>query len=119
MPYTRQELETYQWYQDRIEARRNEYLTYLEESKSEQEDSPRQHMVDENGVLLSFENIDDEVRLKEPFRRAGLDDDDQRIKKTNQYPTYVKWQKFDITVDTTINKLIPTKTSLPLIQLTN
>ena len=119
MPYTRQELETYQWYQDRIEARQNEYLTYLKESQDEQEENERQHMVDENGVLLSFENIDDEVRLKEPFRRAGLDDDDQRIKKTNQYPTYVKGQKFDITVDTTINKLIPTKTSLPLIKLTN
>ena len=52
MPYTRQELETYQWYQDRIEARRNEYLTYLEESKSEQEDNPRQHMVEENGVFF-------------------------------------------------------------------
>ena len=71
MPYTREELEKYQWYQDRIKARRDEYNTYLKESQEEQDDNPRQHMVDENGVLLSFENIDDEVRLKEPFRRAG------------------------------------------------
>ena len=58
MPYTRKELENYQWYQDRIKARRDEYNTYLQESKDEQEDNPRQHMVDVNGVLLSFENID-------------------------------------------------------------
>ena len=59
MPYTREELETYKWYQDRIKARQNEYNTYLKESQDEQEDNEvRQHMVDENGVLLSFENID-------------------------------------------------------------
>ena len=74
MPYTRAELETYQWYQDRIEARRDEYITYLNESKDEQEENEiRQHIVDKNNTLLSFEDIDDEVRLKEPFKRAGLD----------------------------------------------
>ena len=117
MPYTRKELENYQWYQDRIKARRDEYNTYLQESKDEQEDNPRQHMVDENGVLLSLENIDDEVRLQEPFRRAGLDDDDQRIKKTNQYPLFSKGQKFDITIDTEFSQLIEKPTSLPSVRL--
>ena len=120
MPYTRAELENYQWYQDRVEARRDEYITYLQESQDEQEDNEiRQHMVDENGVLLSFENIDDKVRLQEPFRRAGLDTPDQSIVKTNQYPTYLKGQKFDSTIDTKINKLISTRNSLPLIKLAN
>ena len=113
MPYTRKEFENYQWYQDRIKARRDEYNTYLQESKDEQEDNPRQHMVDVNGVLLSFENIDEEVRLQEPFRRAGLDDDDQRIKKTNQYPLFSKGQKFDITIDTEFSQLTEKPTSLP------
>ena len=119
MPYRRQELETYQWYQDRIEARRNEYLTYFEESKSEQEDSPRQHMVDENGVLLSFENIDDEVRLKEPFRRAGLDTPDQRIVKSNEYSLFSKGQGFDIVIDTEISQLIDIPRNLPTLPLAN
>ena len=39
MPYTQAELETYQWYQDRIKARRDEYLTYLKESQDEQEEN--------------------------------------------------------------------------------
>ena len=120
MPYTRQELETYQWYQDRIEARRNEYLTYLEESKSEQEDNEiRQHMVDGNGVLLSFENIDDEVRLKEPFRRAGLDEPDQRIVKSNEYSLFSKGQGFDIAIDTEISQLIDIPRNLPTLPLAN
>jgi len=117
MPYTREELENYQWYQDRVKARRDEYNTYLKESKDEQEDNPRQHMVDENGVLLSFENIDDEVRLQEPFRRAGLDDDEQRIKIINQYPLFSKGQRFDITIDTELSQLIQKPTSLPSVRL--
>ena len=93
MPYTREELENYQWYQDKIKARRDKYNSYLKESLTEQSENERKHMVDENGVLLSFENIDDEVRLKEPFRRAGLDEPEQYIVKTNQYPTYLKGKK--------------------------
>ena len=71
MPYTREELENYQWYQNRKEARKNEYNTYLDEVQQDQVDNEtRNHIVDENGVLLSFENIDDDVRLNEPFKRA-------------------------------------------------
>lgn len=119
MPYTREELENYLWYQDRIEARRDEYLTYLKESQDEQEEDERQHMVDENGVLLSFENIDDEVRLKEPFRRAGLDTPDQHIIKVNQYPVFSKGQKFDLTIDTEFSQLIQIPQSLTTVRLFN
>jgi hypothetical protein len=120
MPYTRAELETYQWYQDKIKARRDKYNSYLKETETEQtENEVRKHIVDENGTLLSFENIDDEVRLQEPFRRAGLDRDDHYIVKPNQYPTYLKGQKFDITIDTRINELIPGKRNLPTLRLAN
>ncbi len=74
-------------------------------------------MVDENGVLLSFENIDDEVRLKEPFRRAGLDSPEQHIVRPNQYPLFSKGQKFDITIDTKFSQLIETPTSLSRVRL--
>jgi hypothetical protein len=120
MPYTRAELENYQWYQDRVEARRDEYITYLQESQDEQEDNEiRQHMVDENGVLLSFENIDDKVRLQEPFRRAGLDTPDQHIIKTNQYTVFSKGQKFDITIDTEISNLTNSPRNIPTLTLAN
>ena len=36
MPYTREELENYQWYQTRKEARKNEYNTYLDEVQQDQ-----------------------------------------------------------------------------------
>ena len=86
MPYTREELEKYQWYQTRKEARRNEYNTYLDEVQQDQVDNEtRNHIVDENGILLSFENIDDDVRLNEPFKRAGLDREDHNIIKPNQW----------------------------------
>ncbi len=120
MPYTRAELENYQWYQDRVIARRDEYNSYLNEVETEQaENEVRKHIVDENGTLLSFENIDDEVRLQEPFRRAGLDRDDHYIVKPNQYPKYNKGQKFDVTINTTINQLISNETSLPTVSLSN
>ena len=119
MPYTRKELENYQWYQDRIKARRDEYNTYLQETKDDLEDNPRQHMVDENGVLLSFENIDDEVRLKEPFRRAGLDRPDHYIIKPNQYPTYLKGKRFNVTINTDINQLIRKSPKLQTVRLAN
>ena len=120
MPYTRAELETYQWYQDRIEARRDEYITYLNESKDEQEENEiRQHIVDKNNTLLSFEDIDDEVRLKEPFKRAGLDSPDQNIIHKNMYPVFSSGEKFNLTIDTSINELIDTRDSLPVVRLVN
>ena len=70
MPYTREELENYQWYQDKIQARKDSYDAYLEEIQLDQvDDETRNHIVDDNGILLSFENINDDVRLQEPFKR--------------------------------------------------
>jgi len=120
MPYTREELENYQWYQNRKEARKNEYNTYLDEVQQDQVDNQtRNHIVDENGVLLSFENIDDDVRLNEPFKRAGLDREDHNIVKPNQYPVYSSGEKFNLTIDTTIDELVNQPTSLPTIRLAN
>ena len=39
MPYTRTELENYQWYQDKIKARRDEYNSYLKEVETDQVDN--------------------------------------------------------------------------------
>ena len=120
MPYTREELKNYQWYQNRKEARKNEYNTYLDEVQQDQVDNEtRNHIVDENGVLLSFENIDDDVRLNEPFKRAGLDREDHNIIKKNQYPVYSSGEKFNLTIDTTIDELVNQRTSLPTIRLAN
>ena len=120
MPYTREELENYQWYQNRKEARKNEYNTYLDEVQQDQVDNEtRNHIVDENGVLLSFENIDDDVRLNEPFKRAGLDREDHNIVNPNQYPVYSTGEKFNLTIDTTIDELVNQPTSLPTIRLAN
>ena len=120
MPYTREELENYQWYQDRKKARQDEYNLYLDEVQQDQIDNEiRNHIIDENGTLLSFENINDEVRLKEPFKRAGLDREDQYIIKPNQYPVYSSGEKFNLTIDTIIDELVNQPTSLPTIRLAN
>lgn len=120
MPYTREELENYQWYQDRKKARQDEYNLYLDEAQQDQIDNEiRNHIIDENGTLLSFENINDEVRLKEPFKRAGLDREDQNIIKPNQYPVYSSGEKFNLTIDTRIDELVNQPTSLPTIRLAN
>ena len=120
MPYTQEELQNYQWYQDRKEARKNEYNTYLDEVQQDQVDNEtRNHIVDENGTLLSFENIDDDVRLNEPFKRAGLDREDHNIVNPNQYPVYSTGEKFNLTIDTTIDELVNQPTSLPTIRLAN
>lgn len=120
MPYTREELENYQWYQDRKKARQDEYNLYLDEVQQDQIDNEiRNHIIDENGTLLSFENINDEVRLKEPFKRAGLDREDQYIIKPNQYPVYSSGEKFNLTIDTRIDELVNQPTSLPTIRLAN
>lgn len=120
MPYTREELENYQWYQDRKKARQDEYNLYLDEAQQDQIDNEiRNHIIDENGTLLSFENINDEVRLKEPFKRAGLDREDQYIIKPNQYPVYSSGEKFNLTIDTIIDELVNQPTSLPTIRLAN
>lgn len=120
MPYTREELENYQWYQDRKKARQDEYNLYLDEAQQDQIDNEiRNHIIDENGTLLSFENINDEVRLKEPFKRAGLDREDQYIIKPNQYPVYSSGEKFNLTIDTRIDELVNQPTSLPTIRLAN
>tara|TARA_Y100001937_G_C7099172_1_gene321647 strand:- start:689 stop:1438 length:750 start_codon:yes stop_codon:yes gene_type:complete len=120
MPYTREELENYQWYQNRVNARKNEYDTYLAEVEQEQvDDETRNHIVDENGVLISFENINDDVRLKEPFKRAGLDRTDHNIVKPNQYPVYSSGEKFNLTIDTKIDELINLPNTLPTIRLAN
>ena len=118
MPYTQEELKNYQWYQDRIKARQDEYNSYLSEAQKDQEDNEvKKHTVDENGTLLSFENINEEVRLKEPFRRAGLDTPTQRIIRANQYPVLSRGQKFNITIDTDITQLIQKPTSLPRVRV--
>jgi hypothetical protein len=118
VPYTREELENYQWYQDRKKARQDEYNLYLDEAQQDQIDNEiRNHIIDENGTLLSFENINDEVRLKEPFKRAGLDREDQNIIKPNQYPVYSSGEKFNLTIDTRIDELVNQPTSLPTIRL--
>jgi len=120
MPYTREELENYQWYQNRVNARKNEYDTYLAEVEQEQvDDETRNHIVDENGVLISFENINDDVRLNEPFKRAGLDRTDHNIVKPNQYPVYSSGEKFNLTIDTKIDELINLPNTLPTIRLAN
>ena len=120
MPYTREELENYQWYQDRKKARQDEYNLYLDEVQQDQIDNEiRNHIIDENGTLLTFENINDEVRLKEPFKRAGLDREDQYIIKPNQYPVYSSGEKFNLTIDTRIDELVNQPTSLPTIRLAN
>jgi len=120
VPYTREELENYQWYQDRKKARQDEYNLYLDEAQQDQIDNEiRNHIIDENGTLLSFENINDEVRLKEPFKRAGLDREDQYIIKPNQYPVYSSGEKFNLTIDTIIDELVNQPTSLPTIRLAN
>ena len=120
MPYTQEELQNYQWYQDRKEARKNEYNTYLDEVQQDQVDNEtRNHIVDGNGTLLSFENIDDDVRLNEPFKRAGLDREDHNIVNPNQYPVYSTGEKFNLTIDTTIDELVNQRTSLPTIRLAN
>jgi hypothetical protein len=120
VPYTREELENYQWYQDRKKARQDEYNLYLDEAQQDQIDNEiRNHIIDENGTLLSFENINDEVRLKEPFKRAGLDREDQNIIKPNQYPVYSSGEKFNLTIDTRIDELVNQPTSLPTIRLAN
>jgi hypothetical protein len=120
VPYTREELENYQWYQDRKKARQDEYNLYLDEAQQDQIDNEiRNHIIDENGTLLSFENINDEVRLKEPFKRAGLDREDQYIIKPNQYPVYSSGEKFNLTIDTRIDELVNQPTSLPTIRLAN
>ena len=120
MPYTREELENYQWYQDRLQARKDSYDAYLEEVQQDQVDNEtRNHIVDGNGTLLSFENIDDDVRLNEPFKRAGLDREDHNIVNPNQYPVYSTGEKFNLTIDTTIDELVNQPTSLPTIRLAN
>ena len=120
MPYTQEELQNYQWYQDRKEARKNEYNTYLDEVQQDQVDNEtRNHIVDGNGTLLSFENIDDDVILNEPFKRAGLDREDHNIVNPNQYPVYSTGEKFNLTIDTTIDELVNQPTSLPTIRLAN
>ena len=120
MPYTREELENYQWYQDKVRQRENNYTKYLEDVTQEQVDNEtRNHMTDVNGVLLSFEDINEEKRLKEPFRRLGLERPDHNIQKPNKYPIYNTGQKFEVTIDTSISKLISERKSLPRIRLAN
>ena len=120
MPYTREELENYQWYQDRLQARKDSYDAYLEEVQQDQIDNEtRNHIVDDNGTLLSFENINDDVRLQEPFRRAGLDREDHYIVHSNLYPVYTKGQRFELTIDTNIRELSNTPSSLPNVRLFN
>ena len=55
MPYTREELENYQWYQDKVRQRENNYTKYLEDVTQEQVyNQTQKHITDVNGVLLSF-----------------------------------------------------------------
>ena len=47
MPYTQEELQNYQWYQDRIENRKVEYQNYLKQIEETQtENQVRNHITD-------------------------------------------------------------------------
>jgi hypothetical protein len=114
MPFTEQELQNYQFYLQLKEERDKKYQDFYEEAISESDSTTRNHLlVKDTNTLYSFEDIDEERRKEAPFGRIGLDDENHYVYKVNQYPTFVKNEKFEATIDSEINSLIPLAPSLP------
>jgi len=118
MPYTEEELKSYQFHLDRIENQRQKYQDYLEDPTIFSESSRNHIVVSGSNTLISFEDIDEERRKQSPFRRVGLDDPaTHEIEKVNQYPTFYKGERYDNTINYEINSLIPEAPELPTAQL--
>ena len=83
MPYTEEELKSYQFYLDRIENQRQKYTDYLSDPRVFSESQRNHIVVSGSNTLISFEDIDEERRKQSPFRRVGLDRDDQNVVKSN------------------------------------
>ena len=119
MPYTEEELKSYQFYLDRIENQRQKYTDYFSDPRVFSESQRNHIVVSGSNTLISFEDIDEERRKQSPFRRVGLDRDDQNVVKSNLYPTFHKGEKYDNTIDGEIDSLIPQAPDLPTAQLSN
>ena len=68
----------------------------------------------------STENLREELGIPEDafvFGRIGRDDENHYVYKVNQYPTFLKNEKFEATIDSEINSLIPLAPSLPTARL--
>ena len=119
MPYTEEELKSYQFHLDRIENQRQKYQDYLADPTIFSESSRNHIVVSGSNTLISFEDIDEERRKQSPFRRVGLDESNHNIKKINQYPTFYKGERYENTIESEIDSLIPIAPSLPTVQLAN
>jgi len=119
MPYTKEELKAYQFHLDRVQNQRLKYNEYLDDPTISAPSSRNHIVASGSNTLISFEDIDEEKRKQSPFRRVGLDADNHKIEKVNQYPTFYKDEKYDNTIESEINSLIPTPPSLPTVQLAN
>ena len=117
MPYTEEELKSYQFHLDRIENQRQKYQDYLADPTIFSESSRNHIVASGSNTLISFEDIDEEKRKQSPFRRVGLNRGDHNIVKTNNYPTFHKDEKYDNTINYEINSLIPEAPQLPTVQL--
>ena len=118
MPFTEQELQNYQFYLQLEEERDKKYQDFYDEVKNESDFTTRNHLlVKDTNILYSFEDIDKERRKEAPFGRIGRDDENHYVEKVNQYPTFLKNEKFEATIDSEINSLIPLAPSLPTARL--
>ena len=118
MPFTEQELQNYQFYLQLEEERDKKYQDFYDEVKNESDSTTRNHLlVKDTNILYSFEDIDKERRKEAPFGRIGRDDENHYVEKVNQYPTFLKNEKFEATIDSEINSLIPLAPSLPTARL--
>ena len=62
MPFTEQELQNYEFYQNLKQERNDRYEKFYEEAKSESDSTTRNHLlVKDSNTLYSFEDIE-EVR---------------------------------------------------------
>ena len=119
MPYTKEELKTYQYYLNRVEDQRQKYQDYLDDQNISQT-SERNHLVASGSdVLISFEDIDEGRRNQSPFGRIGLSREDHKIFKTNVYPDFYKGEKYETTINTDIDKLITQAPELRSVRLHN
>ena len=119
MPYTKEELKAYQFHLDRVQNQRQKYNDYLDDPTISAQSSRNHIVASGSNTLISFEDIDEEKRKQSPFRRVGLDAENHKIEKVNQYPTFYKDEKYENTIESEINSLIPTPPSLPTVQLAN
>jgi hypothetical protein len=119
MPYTKEELKTYQYHLNRAENQRQKYQDYLDDQNISQT-SERNHLVASGSdVLISFEDIDEGRRKQSPFGRIGLSRDDHKVFKTNVYPEFYKGEKSETTIDTDIDSLIIKAPALRSVRLHN